>query len=122
MKLTKNQLRVLIKEEISDILSEEEDESSERMFVETPQILKTAVANSRRLGSGFDDFEEFRRFVDNEELISRLISATKDLKSTSRLDLWLAGCIFELKQGNSEEIEDFISRQEREIEIGYRDW
>ena len=57
MKLTKNQLRELIKEEISDILSEEEDESRERMFVETPQELVHALSRF-----GYDLFRQAKGF------------------------------------------------------------
>jgi len=68
-------------------------------------LLKTAVEANK-----FDDFEEFRRLIDDEELVSRLISATKDLKPTMGIRTGLSLAILKLKQGNSEHIENFISR------------
>jgi len=58
MKITKNQLRELIKEEISDTLSEEEDESRERMFAEDPQELVDAALNR----FGYDLFRQAKGF------------------------------------------------------------
>jgi len=68
-------------------------------------LLKTAVEANK-----FEDFEEFRRLIDDEELVSRLISATKDLKPTMGIRTGLSLAILKLKQGNSEHIENFISR------------
>jgi len=109
MKITKNQLRKIIKEEIQRSLNEglldmiglggRKDKPSD--------LLKRAVEVNK-----FDDFEEFSRLIGNEELISRLISATKDLKPTMGIRTGLSLAILKLKQGNSEHIENFISRYE----------
>ena len=109
MKITKNQLRKIIQEEIQGTLNEGlwdmiglgggKDKPS--------HLLKTAVETNK-----FDDFEEFRRLIQDEELISRLISATKDLEPTMGIRTGLSLAILKLKQGNSEHIENFISRYE----------
>jgi len=109
MKITKNQLLKIIKEEIQGTLNEGlldmiglgggKDKPS--------HLLKRAVKANK-----FDNFEEFRQLIDNEKLISRLISVTKDLKPTLGIRTALSLAILKRKQGNSEHIENFISRYE----------